>query len=182
MKQFKDLTIKGSDEQLVALMEKISANPADGWCRDNSRENNTGVSLFAVARNKEDNPPARLFLYHEQGRLHVTNIVPDCGENGGRLSKSQYNQILDEFAEMVRKVLKSSCDSQIILDITSDNAAITDQISSEAAALLKIFSSSANKSTGSEHLADFERWAEFLVKVHNRELFSWRRFFIKLAS
>ena len=38
MKQFKDLTITGPDEQLVTLMEKVSAKSPDGWRRAGLRE------------------------------------------------------------------------------------------------------------------------------------------------
>ena len=167
MKQFKELTITGPDQQLVTLIEKVSAKPADGWHRDDSVGNGTDVGSFSRNEGK-DSPPVRLFLCHEPGRLCVSNIIPDYGEHGGQLSKSQYNRILDEFAEMVQ-ALQSSFDGQLTLDIASGDAAITDQISGEAAALLERFSSLANKSTSSMHPADFERWAKFLIKAYEED-------------
>ena len=169
MKQFKDLTITGPDEQLVTLMDQISAKPADGWRRDDptrGRLDETEPPYFSFTRNaseEDDLPSIHLFLTHKPGCLHVANITPDYSGNGGQLSESQYNQILDEFAEIVHPFLS---DSQLTFDITSDEANITDHISDEAAKFLEKFSISANKSTGSAHPMDFERWAEFLIKVH----------------
>ena len=168
MKQFKSLTITGPDEQLGKLMDKISASAksADGWRRDDPtryRPDETELPCFSFTRNaseEDDLPSVQLFLTHKSGRLYVTNIVPGHGGNGGQLSESQYNQILDEFAEMVPTT------SQLTLNITSDDANITDHISDEAARLLENFSRFANKFTGSAHPMDFERWAEFLIKVH----------------
>ena len=167
MKQFKNLDITGPDEQLVALMEKVSAKSPDGWRRDDLVGNGIDMfSMFSFAHSESNgNPPVRLSLLHESGRLHLSNIVPDYGEHGGQLSKRQYNQILDKFARM----LQGLNDSQLKMDITSDDAAITDQISDEAAALLNSFSTITNKSTGSMHPADFQRWAKFLIRVHKED-------------
>ncbi|OOV34833.1 hypothetical protein BV61_02040 [Candidatus Synechococcus spongiarum LMB bulk15M] len=164
MKQFKNLDIMGPDEQLVALMEKVSAKSPDGWRRDDPVGNGTDVFSFAHSESN-GNPPVRLYLLHESGRLHLSNIVPDYGENGGQLSKRQYNQTLDKFAKM----LQGLNDSQLEMDITSDDAAITDQISGEAENLLNSFSNLANQSTGSMHPADFQRWAKFLIRVHKED-------------
>jgi len=65
---------------------------------------------------------------------------------------------------MVRKVNPS-----LTLNITSGDANITDHISDEAVRLLENFSRSANKSSGAAHPADFERWAKFLIKLHNED-------------
>ena len=77
---------------------------------------------------------------------------------------AQYNRVLDEFADMLRAHRPS--DPQLRIHVTSDDAAITDWVSSDAADLLKYFSSLANMSTGSAHPLDFERWVRFLIQVH----------------
>ena len=77
---------------------------------------------------------------------------------------TQYNRILDEFADMLRPHLASG--ERLSMHLTTDDAAITDWVSVEAAELLQRFSTLANMSTGSAHPRDFERWAEFLIRVH----------------
>lgn len=169
MKQFKDLDISGPDKQLLALIETVSANlPAD-WHRDPEAEARmehldflgTGVGFAFIRDAKEGAPKAGLFLSGERERLNVPNIVPlDSSE----LSMIQYNKILDEFADMLRE--HALPDAQLNICLTSDDAAITDWVSSDAAGLLEHFSKLANKSTGSAHPLDFERWARFLIQVH----------------
>ena len=172
MKQFKDLNITGSDEQFTALADAVSKHLPAGWRRDSEAEDRvdwlgrTGTDAgYVFARDaNEDESAVRLFLHCECGRLYVSNIVP---QDSGRLSMSLYNQILDEFAEMVRTRLPT--DSQLDMHVTSDEAAITDWISSSAADLLQYFSSLANMSTGASHPLDFERWARFLVQAHREQ-------------
>ena len=128
MKQSKDLDITGPDEQFLALIDAVSSHLPAGWYRDPEAEAHMErLDLertdpgYAFARDaREGDPPARLFLRRERGRLHVSNIVP-C--DVGQLSMGQYNAILDEFAETLRTHLPS--DSQLDMRITSDEAAIT---------------------------------------------------------
>ena len=169
MKQFKDLDITGPDEQFLVLIDAVSTNLPAGWRRDPEAEARMdkldleGTDAgFSFARDAtEGDPPAHLFLRRERGRLHVSNIVP---RDDGQLSMSQYNGILDEFADTLRTHLPSY--SQLTMRVTSDEAAITDWVSSEAADLLKHFSNLANMSTGAAHPLDFERWTHFLIQVH----------------
>ena len=72
----------------------------------------------------------------------MPNIVPlDAGD----LSIDQYNRILDEFEDAVRTHVPP--DSELDVRVTSDRAAITDWVSSDAADLLSYFSTLANMST-----------------------------------
>ena len=167
MKQFKDLDITGLDERLLALIDAVSSDLPDGWWRDPEAEAHMDTiglegtdARFTFARDATDgDPPARVFLHRESGRLRVSNIVPrDVGE----LSMSQYNAILDEFAEMVRTQMPP--ESQLKFHVTSDEAAITDWVSGHAADLLKGFSVLANRSI--LHPLDFERWVRFLLQAH----------------
>ena len=169
MKQFKDLEIIGPDERLLAFIEKLSANLPAHWRRDHEAEARLeGVAHaskdagFAFVRDaKEGDPESLLFLVRECGRLYVSNIVP---RKTGRLSISEYNRVLDDFESVLRDYFP--LDNILRIHMTSDEAVITDWVSPEAAKLLERFSKGANKSTGSSHPGDFDRWAEFLVKVH----------------
>ena len=169
MKRFKYLDITGPAEQLLALIEAVSTSLPVDWRRDFEAEarmeglDAAGTDAwFTFARDaKEGDPRTSLFLARERDRLHVSNIAP---LDSGQLSMGQYNRVLDEFADMLRTHLPSS--SQLTMDVTSDEAAITDWVSEDAAKLLRRFSTVANMSTGSAHPLDFERWAHFLIQVH----------------
>lgn len=169
MKRFKDLELIGPDDSLLALVAAVTADLPKGWVRDNDAEGRlAGVSAageeagFAFARDAtEDEPGSGVFVARDAERLYVPNIVP---RESGRLSMSQYNRILDEFAGILRNHLAK--DGKVSLNVTSNEADITEWISPEAADLLRRFSVLANMSTGSSHPSDFKRWAEFLIQVH----------------
>lgn len=169
MKKFKDLDINGPDEQLLALVQAVSANLPAGWRRDPEAESRMDSldpagrdAWFAFTRDaKEGYPRVGLSLAHERGRLHVPNIV---SLDAGDLSIDQYNRVLNEFEDMLRVCLPPN--SELDVRVTSDEAAITDWVSSDAADLLEHFSNLANMSTGAGHPLDFQRWARFLVQAH----------------
>ena len=169
MKQFKDLEILGSNEKLVALIDTVSTNLPEDWHRDSDAEarmeklfpagKDAGFSFTRDANNTD--PKIGLFLERERGQLNVPNIVPlDSGE----LTMSQYNRILEEFAAIIRRHMPQ--DGSLRIHLTSDEAAISDWVSSEAADLLERFSVLANMSTGAGHPKDFQRWARFLIQTH----------------
>ena len=151
------------------MVDAVSTNlPAD-WHRDPEAEvllakvDREGKDAsFAFSRDAKDgDPKTGLFLARECGRLYVPNIVP---HDAGELSMAQYNRILDEFAGMLRTHIPSG--SQLTMGISSEDVTIKDWVSDEAAELLQRFSTVANKSTGSSHPRDFERWADFLIQIH----------------
>lgn len=162
MKRFKNLDITGPDEQLLALIDAVSTSLPAGWRRDFEAEAAGADAWFAFARDAEEGDPRTgLSLARECGRLHVSNIFP---LEVGQLSMGQYNLVLDEFAALLRTHLPLG--SQLNMNVTSDEAAITDWVSADAAECLRRFSDAANKSTGSAHPLDFRRWAHFLIQVH----------------
>ncbi|CAK0779082.1 conserved hypothetical protein [uncultured Gammaproteobacteria bacterium] len=169
MKRFKDMEVVGPDDKLLALVEKITAEAPPNWTRDavaESRLVDLGgegkESGFAFVRDAQDGcPKSGVFLARDAGRLYIPNIVP-C--ESGQLSFDQYNSILDEFSVIVRANIDDG--DGMSLNTTSDVTTITDWISPDAAALLNRFSVLANQSTGSSHPLDFNRWTEFLIKVH----------------
>ena len=55
------------------------------------------------------------------------------------------------------------------IEVTSNRQSLDDWLSVEAAAALRRFSVLANKSTGSSHPSDRERWVAFLIKAHQDE-------------
>ena len=162
MEWFKNLTITGPDDELIALVNQLLEQlPSAGWhcgpVADVRASSTVDVWKFIPPANEN----VELFLCHQAGRLYVPRITPA----NGSLSRNAYNQILDKFVEEVRKFMPNS-QNDLILTLTNDNANITEHISPEAAHLLDNFSSCANRSNGSQHAYDFERWAKFLIKVH----------------
>ena len=55
--------------------------------------------------------------------------------------------------------------------LTNDNQTIEDWVSTASAQRLRSFSGGANKSTGSSHPCDKQRWYDFVVSVHKNNDF-----------
>jgi hypothetical protein len=80
----------------------------------------------------------------------------------GELSYDEYNHIVDEFAEICQPIAKSM---GFKVRKSSEDQTLEDWISGSSAKKLRLFSAAANKSTGTSHPRDQERWYEFVVSI-----------------
>lgn len=169
MERFKDLEITGPENVLLAAVQRLSENLPAGWHRDTEAEARLeeidprgSDAGFSFARDAAGGiVAAGVFLARDGMRLHVPNIVP---RKSGQLTMSEYNRILDEFAALLRSHLPD--DGTVTFAVSGDQASVTDWVSQDTADALRRFSTLANKSTGSSHPNDFERWAVFLIRAH----------------
>ena len=107
---------------------------------------------------------SRLVLWAEPHGYRVANIVPlRCRELGER----GYNDVLNDFIDRVARTVSEQGGFE--LRHTDRMQSITDWTSREAAEALRLFSVAANKSTGSSHPLDAERWRRFLMADHLAE-------------
>ena len=108
---------------------------------------------------------SRLVLWAEPHGYRLANIVPlRCRELGER----GYNDVLNDFIDRVAR--KVSEQGGFELRHTDRMQSITDWTSREAAEALRLFSVAAtDKSTGSSHPLDAERWRRFLMADHLAE-------------
>jgi hypothetical protein len=163
---FRELEVTGDTSVLDDFIDRVSRALPDGWSRNRAREKDAklvgGHRLFAFhCKDVGRWPAADLFLARDYGRFKVTNIVP---EKAGSLSRSQYNAVLNEFAEQAIRPAASALGLEV--SVTDEHAPITRWLSAEATLLLRQFSENANKGTGSSHPLDFSRWAAFLIQAH----------------
>jgi hypothetical protein len=165
---FKKLAIKVDDPaKLDTFLTHLDSNLPPGWSRDEQAEQRVSNSLpgrdihaFRWADSKTD-LSALLFLARtDDRRFEVTNIVPI---SVSQLTKAQYNGILDDFAKHADRIATQEGGN---VEVTPDKLAIGHWLSEKAAKRLQSFSALANKSTGSSHASDFERWAAFLAQAH----------------
>lgn len=141
-----------------------------GWHRDVAREEELNREserkfyCFACEQSPERSA-ARLFLTLADRRatswLYVSNIVP---REVQQLTFDQYNRILNEFEARFAKPAADSIGVRV--ELSSPEQSIEDWLSPESAKLLTAFSHLANKSTGSAHPMDRERWFDFLIALH----------------
>ena len=170
MKVFKELTINVTGEKLDEFLSQVESRLANGWERDHEAEERFQNSGFAgdlkhcyfSCDKRDDRESAMLALVQkENGALQVTNIIPT---DLHRLDIVEYNHIIDDFYSLciqpVSFALGISC------TLTGDEVTLEDWISTETGKLLRLFSHAANKSSGSAHPMDQERWNDFLLGIY----------------
>lgn len=157
-------------DQEAQFISWIDGHLTAGWSRDLAREdelNRESASkfYFFTYEQRADEQPATLFLSHPDRQttswLYVSNIIPHQVQE---LSLDQYNHILNDFHARFAKPAADSVG--VPVELTSPEQSIEDWLSPELAKLLKAFSLGANKSTGSSHPMDRERWYDFLIALH----------------
>jgi hypothetical protein len=164
MQKYGDLCIPLNDHSFKDVVAALEATADQPWQRSEEYEERIGQQQFCfLYRPSAGEFQAGLWLAprEQENVLYVTNVVPMGGTSS--LSKGQYNAILAEFeTDVVQPALE-------VLGLESELSTfveITDWISPEAREKLKMFSIGANKSTGTTHPADRDRWLEFVLLVH----------------
>jgi hypothetical protein len=115
---------------------------------------------FRVAAS-QGRPAAVVFLMRSGKALRITNIVP---ESEGELTRQQYNALVEAFDALCEPVAGRH---GLRVRVTNDHQDIAALLTPNAMKALQLFSSAANKSTGSTHPLDRKRWLKFLVLAHD---------------
>jgi hypothetical protein len=164
MKVYGDLVLSGSREALAKAVEAIESSMASGWQRSQDLESRVGIkdTRCFVAPSTASHRSGALWLAYrpEQANWYVSNITP---METGSLSEDEYNSILREFYEnFVRPTTRAT---GIEAELGKFEKGARDYMTEAAEKQLDRFSVSANKSTGSGHPADQERWFAFIVQI-----------------
>ena len=162
MKRFRDLSIRGEAQDLREFLDDLGRS-GGGWGRAVSSEENInkdggGRYVALTPPDGDDLKPATLFLYQGSAETEVTvaNIVP----RGSSLSEEEYNEIVRRFYDDL--VAESLDHYRLSAEMTSDEVSAADVLSADNVTRLKRFSLMANKSTGSSHPNDQDRWFSFI--------------------
>jgi len=170
MKVFRDLFIKLNGVMVEDLVDQFTARCGDNWHRALDREQHAGSmgeKAFSFEHTAGDGlERAGLSLFQKEGDTwYVPNIVP---LDSGQLSHDQYNKILENFLDTI--VRPSIAGLSVTADLTGDILFLKDVVGDEVASLLHKFSVLANKSTGSAHPCDRNRWFDFLIAVQRKHI------------
>lgn len=165
MKTFKDVYIRVGDTGIVDYIRDVTSGLENPWKRAYENEENSkylGEIAFCFQRKGDSNlPAAGLSIFQKDGSTwFIPNVVPI---ESGQLDYAEYNEIITEFYSSF--LLPVSERHGIVVDITTDELKDEDIVGETPAKLLKKFSSCANKSTGSSHPMDRERWFAFIVEA-----------------
>lgn len=120
--------------------------------------------------------PAEVSIYFgkeswREGFIKVGNIVP---LRKNQLSIDEYNAVLDLFYEQIIVPNQSKMTGIRVVGPESDIFDPLKHISAKALKKLEIFCNAANKTTGSSHPSDEERWFDFICQtVEDRQTFDF---------
>lgn len=171
MKIHQQLTISGSREAVADFVDRLAPPEGSGWFRKTESEKKVSHMFLSEdksycfsAPQRGKRPRADLWLAFRHGRqdeMYIPNILP-CEGTG--LSHDDYNGVLLEFAGSIATPAADAAGTS--LKLTNATFQIDDFSSPNTASLLKTFSSLANRSTGSSHPFDQQRWFDFVIAAH----------------
>lgn len=160
---FQDMILRSQGGSRSEIRETLLKHVTAPWSYAKDKEDQIaadsgGEDILVFAREKSDDIEAvGLFLWAHEGGYKVTNIVPrDVRELGFQ----GYNAALQDFVARIAEPASRVTGLQI--EMTPERQSLNDWIPASVAEALRRFSGAANKSTGSSHPSDRERWFEFL--------------------
>jgi hypothetical protein len=169
MKVYADLEISGEVDALERAITELEASLNNGWSRSLELEGRLRIRRGHKVRcftctETNDRRAASVWLTEREGAglWWVANIVPTAA---GRLSHDEYNAIIEEFRSSFLQPIADRMQLAVRMGKTSED--LEDWLTGTGAERLRVFSESANKSTGSSHHDDRHRWFEFLTQVHS---------------
>lgn len=166
---FRDLEVTGRQEALLQLGDALEGQlPRQVWTRSREKEQQwlrsggDPLPMFFFSRAGDDeHKSAVVSLKVWSDRATVPNIIPTDRRD---LTTNEYNAVFADF--VANGVEPVAARLQLKVQSTPAIRPMTDWLSEEAAGKLKKFSVCANKSTGSSHPLDRERWLAFICQAH----------------
>lgn len=169
MKAYRNLTISGSRDQLLAAAAEIEAMLIDGWARNKVYEENMSQSAllsaelcfcFSCSPTTARRGAFLALMSNRAGNLSLANIVPNERE---RLSCDEFNYIVEEFLEKFAKPAAARAGATI--NVSSGVVSIDDWFSKDTGAKLRRFLQRPGRGATS-HPEDDKLWKSFLVSAH----------------
>lgn len=172
MKVYRELYLCGTNEQLKNYINKIRNFHFKGWTLEDNKNNKWSKYLIFDYSGKAVNK-AKVFIYIgnlDNENIHVGNIIPTEPEKS-ELTIDEYNDILDLFYnDIINKITDEDIEIQYSKNDEFNPLSI---LSKESLEKLEVFCNAANKTTGSHHPCDRERWFDFIFYSFTRnEIFS----------
>lgn len=174
MQIYKELFFEGNKQVLDIFSSEIYNYFPKEWIRPQEEPFLDDYVRVDYIGNKV--PKAEVLIYYgadswREGTIRVNNIVP---LEKSQLSIDEYNQILDLFyVDVVVPYCEQHSDI-IVTGPSSGRFDPSDYITEEALKKLRLFCNAANKSTGSTHPCDEERWFDFICQtVEDNRMFDY---------
>ncbi|UEL48292.1 hypothetical protein [Terrisporobacter hibernicus] len=165
MEIYSELQFTGTQEELNEFIETIGYYAKGDWFLEERKGRWKNYLFFNYNGKEVDKSKVSIYIGEDDvmsGELHVGNIIPI---EKSQLSIDEYNKVLQKFYDDVIKPYKKSGSSLNISELTSDEFDPLSEISKTALKKLEKFCKSANKSTGSSHPSDRNRWFDFICQT-----------------
>lgn len=162
---YKELSFVGDKKALDILFSSIYKFYPQKWIKPKVSRM---FERYIVAEYIGDEAPhAEVTIYYgedtwRQGYVKVGNVVPI---DKNQLTVEEYNAVLDLFYKDIVVPYSLVHEEINIVGPTSDQFKPLDYITPEALRKLELFCNGANKSTGSSHPCDEERWYDFICQT-----------------
>lgn len=173
MHVFKELYFLGDKKALENFKLIASTFTHSDW-KYTINNNLSAYVLFDYCGDRCDKAELSIYVSEDawrKGVVRVTNIVP---LQKGHLTIEEYNSVLDRFYE---DIIVPNKNRLVGIQVKGPTSGIFDPlecISKEALTKLELFCNSANKSTGSAHPCDEERWFDFICQtVDDNQVFDY---------
>lgn len=166
MKIYRELYFRGTPSQLSKFAEEISNYVTGDWrlvTKDANGEYKKYL-FFDYIGKKVDNARVSIYLGDriDSGEVNVGNIIP---LKKNHLSIEEYNAVLMLFYKEIVVPYEKENNYLSISQPTDDNFNPLTIMSEASLKKLKAFCGCANKSTGSSHPCDKERWLSFILQT-----------------
>lgn len=178
MRIYKELSFIGNKPELDELFSDIYEVFPANWIRPQNRDLMKDYILADYIGNLA--PHAEVSIYYgketwREGYVKVCNIVP---LEKNQLTIDEYNQILDLFYVDIAKTYCETHKDIRIVGPSSEQFDPLNCITEKALKKLTLFCNAANKSTGSSHPCDEERWFDFICQtVDDERIFDYDTLF-----
>lgn len=154
MKVMQDLTITDPEEIFSRLLLK-SGGVSLNWSKSNS-DYQKQIKQYCFDYIGSEFPVAKLWLIKDNDIYRVTNIVP---QEKYSLEVEEYNALLKSFASEVL----SSNNLHFQIEPEVPLVGVDYYMGTKAMRALSLFSSTANRATGTGHPLDQEKWFQFVA-------------------
>jgi hypothetical protein len=169
MEVFRDMLIRGENEQVAAVMDSLEGSLPVGWLRDRAIEaklrnltQRTKLTYSFVHDRDDRFASAAIYITEkEPGLFCVSNIVPIRKH---QLSYGESNALLEEFCDRIFRPRAEKLGVHV--ELTTNQADLSNWLSDEAAEKLRTFSMTANNRAGFLLPRDQEQWMDFIVTSH----------------
>lgn len=164
MKTYCELYFSGTADNLNAFVKELKHYIKGDWKQVEQSERWTDYLFVDYIGTDVDKARVSIYLGDDlkKGQIKVGNIVP---LEKSSLSIDEYNSVLKKFNRDIIEPYKRHSNIIKISELTNDEFDPLTMISEAALKKLKIFCNAANKSTGSSHPCDQERWYDFICQT-----------------